>query len=220
MPFTLTRMNHEDWMDRWVQGNIGWHQADGSATLRQFWNALHDGARVLVPLCGKSVDLLWLAKQGLDVTGVELSSVAIESFFSEHDLTYTCKPDGKLLCYRAIEFPIALHCGDYFEFEAPKFDALFDRASLIALNRSLRPKYVRHTQALLKADAAHLLITLEYDQSLVDGPPFCVMSDEVMSYWPALRSVKQEEGLASCPPKFRNAGVSHVNEITWICKQT
>ena len=102
------------------------------------------------------------------------------------------------------------------KFAAPTFDALFDRASLIALDSDLRPRYVRHTQSLLKSEAAQLLITLEYDQSLVNGPPFCVMADEVLSYWPTLCSVNQEEALASCPPKFRDAGVTHVNEVTWV----
>ena len=209
-------MNQQDWLERWKQNNIGWHQTSGSTTLRRYWPSLTPGARVLVPLCGKSFDLRWLAEQGLDVTGVELSAVAVEDFFSEQKLAYQHETSGAFTCYRASEQSITLYCGDYFEFAAPAFDALFDRASLIALDVDLRPRYVRHTQSLLKSDAAQLLITLEYDQSLVKGPPFCVMADEVLSYWPTLCSVNQEEALASCPPKFRDAGVTHVNEVTWV----
>ena len=80
----------------------------------------------------------------------------------------------------------------------------------------LRPDYAEHTRTLPKTEAAQLLITLEYDQSLVNGPPYCVMADEVLSYWPQLGPVHEEEALASCPPKFREAGVTHVNEVTWI----
>ena len=162
---------------------------------------------------------MWLAAQGLHVTGVELSAVAIEDFFSEHSLVYERETSGALTCYRAVEQPIVLYCGDYFDFEAPQFDALFDRASLIALNAPLRPSYVQHTRALLKTEAAHLLITLEYEQSLVNGPPFCVMADEVLTYWPQLRRVKEEEALDSCPPRFREAGITHVNEVTWVPNQ-
>ena len=150
------------------------------------------------------------------MTGVELSAVAIESFFSEHGLTHHRETAGGLTRCRALDRSISLYCGDYFEFEAPPFDALFDRASLIALDPDWRPRYIRHTQSQLKPDAAHLLITLEYDQSLVNGPPFCVLADEVASYWPALRRVNEAEALATCPPKFREAGVTHVNEVTWI----
>ena len=206
-------------MERWTEGNIGWHQATGSENLRCFWPSLTTGARVLVPLCGKSVDLAWLAEQELDVTGVELSAVAIEDFFTEHGLDYQLETADALTCYRAVGPRIALYCGDYFDFEAPQFDALFDRASLIALNPQLRPGYVKHTRTLLKDASAQLLITLEYDQNLVSGPPYCVMGEEVAGYWPELRRVKEQEALASCPPKFRQAGVSHVNEVTWSSNQ-
>ena len=212
-------MNHKDWRNRWTAGNIGWHQADGSENLRSFWPTLPTGTRVLVPLCGKSVDLMWLADQGLEVTGVELSEVAIEEFFAEQHLTYKREVSGALFCYRAVERSIVLCCGDYLDFEALRFDALFDRAALVALNTELRVRYARHTTALLKTNAMQLLITLEYDQSRVDGPPFCVMPEEVLWYWPDLQCVKQQEGLAGCPPKFRDAGVSHVNEVIWVSHQ-
>jgi len=209
-------MNRKDWLDRWVAGNIGWHQETGNENLRRFWPRLVKGHRVLVPFCGKSVDIIWLAGQGYDVTGVELSAVAIETFFDEQQLSYELDASGRLACYRACEQSIALYCGDYMDFVAPRFDALFDRASLIALERSSRPSYVRHTKALLKADATQLLITLEYDRSLVDGPPYCVLRDEVASYWSSLRCIKEQEAIESCPPKFREAGISHVNEVTWL----
>ena len=211
-------MNHQDWLDRWSEGNIGWHQDAGNEGLRRFWPSLSPGARVLVPLCGKSVDLVWLADQGLDVAGIELSVVATKDFFTEQGLNHERETTGALIRYRAVEKTIALYCGDYFAFEAPRFDALFDRASLIALHAQLRPAYVEHTRGLLKTDATQLLITLEYDQSLVSGPPFCVMADEVRSYWPELQRVKEEEALDSCPPKFREAGVTHVNEVTWVSR--
>ena len=209
-------MNRQDWLNRWEAGNIGWHQANGNESLRRFWPSLEKGRRVLVPLCGKSVDIMWLAGQGLDVTGVELSVVAVENFFAEQELSYELDTSGHLDCYRASEQSIALYCGDYLDFVAPRFDALFDRASLIALDEASRPAYVQHTKSLLKAHAVQLLITLEYDQSLVGGPPYCVLSDEVASYWPRLRSIKVQEALESCPPRFRDAGLLHVNEVIWL----
>lgn len=209
-------MQHQDWLDRWTAGNTGWHQTGVNESLREFWVSPGPGARVLVPLCGKSWDLLWLAEQDLAVTGVELSAFAIEGFFSEHNLAYEKAETGSLICYRAVERDITLHCGDYFNFTAPKFDALFDRASLIALDAEHRPAYAAHTKALLNDDAFQLLITLEYDQTLVHGPPFCVMAEEVHGIWPELRRVHEKEALDSCPPKFRGAGVSHVNEVTWV----
>ena len=211
-------MQHTDWLERWTTGNTRWHEDSVNEDLKNFWAPPVEGGRVLVPLCGKSMDVLWLAERGFDVSGVELSVVAIEGFFSDHGLTYNLETAGALTSYRAVECPVTLYCGDYFQFGAPKFDALYDRASLIALDAALRPAYVRHTQTLLKEDAYQLLVTLEYDQQLVDGPPYCVMAEEVRAYWPGLRCVREQEALASCPPKFTEAGVPQVNEVTWISK--
>ena len=209
-------MQQVQWLERWTAGNTGWHQPTGSDTLKIFWPAMDAGTRVLVPLCGKSVDMFWLAGQGLDVTGVELSPVAIEGFFSDHNLDYECTTVGPHKCYRATTAPIVLYCGDYFEFSAPPFDALYDRAALIALGPELRPSYAQHTSSLLNNDAFHLLDTLEYQQSQVAGPPYCVRPEEVLSYWPRLRPVCELEAIDSCPPKFRDAGVTHVNEVVWV----
>ena len=70
----------DQWIERWREGRTGWHEVDGSALLRRHWPRLVRGSRVLVPLCGKSVDMLWLASQGLEVTGVELSEIAARAF--------------------------------------------------------------------------------------------------------------------------------------------
>ena len=75
-------MTAADWHDRWATGRTGWHETDGNAGLRAHWN--FDARRVLVPLCGKTPDLVWLAKRGHEVVGVELSDIAIREFFAEH----------------------------------------------------------------------------------------------------------------------------------------
>jgi thiopurine S-methyltransferase len=107
-------------------------------------------------------------------------------------------------------------CGDYFNFSRKPFDALYDRASLIALPRKNRPEYIRHTKSLLKSNATQLLITLEYDQSRVDGPPYSVLADEVADYWGNIQRVSAYNALDSTPPKFREAGLTEVIEAVWL----
>ncbi len=99
------------WIERWQQGNTGWHELEGNAPLKQHWRGT--GKHVLVPFCGKSRDLLWLEEQGNKVAGVELSELAIAAFFDENELEYTVR-DGVLKVFQAKTRQITIYCGDYF----------------------------------------------------------------------------------------------------------
>lgn len=206
----------EEWLARWKRGQTGWHEAGGSAALRKFWPGLPAGSRVLVPMCGKSADLLWLEQQGLDVTGVELSGIAVRAFFAETGVPFDIETGDGLPLFKARQRNLRIHCGDYFQFTARPFDAVYDRAALVALPPELRPAYARHTRALMQADAVHLLITLEYDQSMVNGPPYSVPADEVKGYWPDLRRVGDKSALKNMPPKYREANLSEFVEAVWL----
>jgi len=204
----------EDWLNRWEEGRIGWHEPAGSAALRAHWPALPRGSRVLVPLCGKSVDLLWLADRGLKVTGVELSAVAIESFFAEQQLDFE-RQTGELDRYSARNRPISIVCGDFFGFTGEVFDAVFDRGALVAVPRDMRPEYALLVDTLLRPRAFRLIVTLEYEQARVAGPPFAVWPKELLGYWPGLERIYEHDDIDNCPPKFRAAGLGHVVEAIW-----
>jgi thiopurine S-methyltransferase len=206
----------EDWKSRWVEGRTGWHEADGNSALREYWPTPGNGERVLVPLCGKSPDLLWLAQQGHEVTGVELSEIAVRAFFEESRLDFEITEADGFLVLKCSGPRITLVCGDYFDFSGEPFDALYDRAALVALPQHIRPDYVRHTKSLLKPDATQLLITLEYDQSRADGPPYSVLADEVADYWGHIPRVSGYNVIDSTPPKFREAGLTEVTESVWL----
>ncbi len=208
-------MIDEDWCGRWAEGRIGWHEPDGNVGLQQAWPALTDNRRVLVPLCGKSPDLLWLARRGHDVTGVELSEIAVHDFFTDNAIEYEMTNAGLLDRYAAVAWPLTLYCGDYFAFAESGFDALYDRGALIALPPDLRSRYVLHTKSLLRAGASKMVITLEYDQEVVSGPPFSVAAGEVRSYWHDLKCVSEKDDIDNCPPKFRAAGLTDVKELVW-----
>jgi thiopurine S-methyltransferase len=203
------------WHSRWQTGQHGWHEAGGNVALREYWPRLEPGSRVLVPLCGKTVDLLWLAKQGLDVTGVELSEIAACAFFEEAGLQYESDQADGFSWFRNPEAGIAIACGNYFEFSDRPFDALYDRASLVALPPKKRPEYIRQTQMLLKPGAPQLLLTLEYDDANIEGPPFSVLADEVLGYWPGLHRVHEHNDIENSSPKFRDVGVTEVIEVVW-----
>jgi thiopurine S-methyltransferase len=175
-------MQPDFWHQRWQDNRIGFHQDTPTPLLQKHWPALGvpAGAKVFVPLAGKSLDMLWLAEQGHRVLGVELSQLAVERFFAEHGLQPDIATTRYGTHYRASN--IELICGDAFGLDEAilaNCTAVFDRAALIALPPELRRRYVRELHARLPAGCRGLLITLEYPQDERAGPPFSVPEDEV-----------------------------------------
>ncbi|MDX1516651.1 MAG: thiopurine S-methyltransferase [Woeseiaceae bacterium] len=201
---------NEPWLERWRDGRTGWHESAGNRGLHEHWTAT--GCRVLVPLCGKSPDLLWLEERGNDVVGIELSEIAARAFFDENDIEYRRDSQG---CFVAIGRRLSIVCGDYFAFSESGFDAHYDRGALVALPLELRPRYAAHTRALLRPGAFQLVVSLDYDQSVADGPPYAVGGREITSYWHALERVDAYDVMSTCPPKFVDAGITALEEVVW-----
>ena len=181
-------MHAEFWQARWSRSEIGFHLSEVNPYLQRYWPALGllEGARVLVPLCGKSLDLAWLAGQGYQVTGVELAQRAVEDFFAEHELQPVISEVGAFRHYQAGN--VEIYCGDFFALTAQQLAgcaALYDRAALIALPEPMRERYVAHLTQILPAGCQGLLVTLDYDQAHMEGPPFAVADDEVQRLFAA-----------------------------------
>ncbi|OHC28580.1 MAG: thiopurine S-methyltransferase [Pseudomonadales bacterium RIFCSPLOWO2_12_59_9] len=174
---------HEDfWQERWARNEIGFHLPEVNPYLPQFWPSLNvpAGAQVLVPLCGKSLDMLWLAAQGYRVLGVELAQTAVEAFFSEQGLVAEIDQVGEFRRYRSGSIEVL--CGDFFSLTAADLlecRALYDRAALIALPESMRERYAAHLATILPSGCEGLLVVLDYPQEQMSGPPFSVGEVEV-----------------------------------------
>ena len=210
-------MQPEFWHKRWQSNQIGFHLPEVNPHLQRFWPqlTLEEGARVLVPLCGKSLDLLWLAHQGHEVLGIELSEKAVEDFFSEHHFDPNVSDQGPFKVYRAGS--IELWCGDFFELTAGDVadcTALYDRAALIALPPAMRQRYAAHLNRIMPRESSGLLITLDYDQSQMDGPPFAVLDDEVQGLFAGFWSLKilEDQDVLSESSKFVENGVTRLEE--------
>ena len=177
-------MEHDFWHRRWKKKETGFHQGQANLRLKTYWPRLElpAGTQVLVPLCGKSLDMVWLHEQGFAVTGVELSEMAVEAFFAEQQLTPTVDTQGELARYSAEAYEI--FCGDLFALPPAAVSgigAIYDRASLIAFPLEMRPSYVQHLARLCPANTRGLLISIEYPEEQMDGPPFSVREAEVES---------------------------------------
>ena len=133
----------EFWRQRWLENQIGFHLDETNAYLLKYWPTLDLDihATVFVPLCGKSKDLLWLAEQGYHVIGVECSELAVSAFFNEHQLSYKVVDNQFHKHYISNSLNIELLHGDFFDMDKvllDSVDAVFDRASLVALPADMR----------------------------------------------------------------------------------
>lgn len=203
------------WIEKWKKSEIGFHQPDIETNLMQFWDrlGLKPGQQVFVPLCGKSLDMLWLAGQGHKVIGVELSPLACEAFFAGNKLTPQRSREGAFEVWSADEIRILQ--GDFFELrreQLPDCAGVYDRASLIALPPEMRERYVRHLTAILPAAAEILLLTMEFDQAQRPGPPFAVSEAEVRTLYEAAHDVQLLHTKDSFSPHSHLARQG----ITWL----
>lgn len=210
-------MDTDFWHERWQANQIGFHQDEINACLERFWPALEQGhgKRVFVPLCGKSHDMHWLQQQGYRVIGSELSPLAVEAYFSEHGLA----PEKQ----QALHFTrwqhdnIEILCGDFFRLDSSDvgtIDAFYDRASLIALTPAQRPVYAKQLANLLGKGTPGLLVTLDYNQPDMNGPPFAVSAAEVERLFGndfKISQVYSFDALAE-NTKFREKGLTELSE--------
>ncbi len=201
------------WLERWREGRTGWHEAAGNRGLKRHWRAR--GRNVLVPLCGKAHDLRWLAEQGNRVTGIELSPLAAEAFFREQQLVVKRRTEDGFEIHESADLPLRIVCGDYFAFTETGFDAHYDRGALVALPADLRSRYARHTLERLEPGALQFVVTVDYDDAITTGPPFVVRETELAGYWPGLAAVDAYDDSEAMPPKFRDAGLTALEERIW-----
>jgi thiopurine S-methyltransferase len=201
-------MQPQFWHDRWQANEIGFHQSEPHAALARFWPSLglRHGARVFVPLAGKSPDLLWLAQRGFAVVAIELSPLAVQQFHAENPA--------------AAAAGVNLRCGDFFDLtpqDLGPVDAIFDRASLIALPPDMRRRYAVHLANLEPPGCRTLLITLEYEQSRMPGPPHSVDNAEVQQLYGATHAIDLLARYDQLDdfPRFRARGLERLTEVVY-----
>lgn len=213
-------MDPDFWLERWSRDEIGFHQAEGNPLLAAHWPTLGlpPDAQVLVPLCGKTPDMAWLAARGHAVIGVELSDKAARDFFSEQQLQPEIRQRDGFTVYSAGE--VSIWVGDFFAMPAAELaacDALYDRASLIALPPETRPRFAASLTQKLPVGCRGLLIALDYDQSAMAGPPFSVPESEIRQLFEpafAVECLARRETLAD-NERFRQKGLSQLWESAY-----
>lgn len=213
-------MDSDFWHQRWQCDELGWHREDTHPLLERYWPELDvdPAATVLVPLCGKSRDLVWLADRGHSVVGVELSAIGTAAFFSENGLVPLIVEDPPFRRYRS--GPIEILCGDFFDLtprHLPAVGAVYDRGALVALPPDLRERYVAQVLALLPAGWKGLAITFDYRQQDMAGPPFAVDAGEIARYYGATHRIERLAVLDALAenPRLRERGLAQMDELVF-----
>ena len=214
-------MNPEFWQKRWQQNQIGFHQQEINLHLQEHWpvSRVARGSRVFVPLCGKSRDMLWLLAQGYRVLGVEISPVAVKAFFQENGLQPRVSKPGVLESWSCEDLEILY--GDFFSLTAAdmaQVGAVYDRASLVALPPAMRADYARQLGSLLAAGTSVLLVSMEYPEHEMQGPPFSVPQSEVEALYGtefdvsllAIVDILQEND------ELRRRGLTRMQEMVYL----
>ena len=175
-------------------------------------------SRVFVPLCGKSLDLKWLQDRGHTVTGVELSAVALESFCLENGIPARRRSLGDFDVYEAEG--LRLLRGDFFALTPEilgSIAAVYDRAALISWTPELREAYVTQLTALTGPGTNTLLITVEYPQQQMSGPPFSVSADDVGRLYARHHEIKQlgRHDILADEARLRARGLGELHAVCY-----
>lgn len=207
------------WESRWQDGRIGFHLPEVNPYLIRFSDELlcESPDKVFVPLCGKSLDLCWLASKAKKVVGVELVSKAVYDFFAENNLAYTIQQAEKLQLFSSKS--IDIFQGDFFDLkleQTSSFKAIYDRASIVSLQKDERKKFVEHLISFLEPGGRILLIILEYDQNKMDGPPYCVSAEEIEKLFSPYGTLELLETCEVLDDRFRNKGLDSLLEHVFL----
>ena len=213
-----------DWLKFWENNETNWHGDKITQELVEYFELfeLEPRDKVFVPLCGKSLDMLYIMSQGFSVVGVAISEIGVRQFFSENNLAYkiTKVDDFDLYSTENLE----IYCGDFFALTSKHLNnvkSVFDRKSLIALEPEVRQKYVKHLNDIISLGARILLVTLQYPQYQMSGPPFSVDKSEVESLFSMafesqeLRSFNDIENES----KLTRAGVDYINNAAYYLRK-
>ena len=173
------------WRDRWQSNDIGFHEKDTNPALIKYFKelSLKAGSRVFFPLCGKTRDIAWLISNGYRVVGAELVELAIEQLFDELKVKPKISELGQIKHYNAKSIDIFV--GDIFHVSKEMLgavDAIYDRAAIVALPEDVRKRYTKHLMEITN-QAPQLVLSFEYDQKQMEGPPFSVSNEELRRHY-------------------------------------
>ncbi|CAG2224619.1 TPMT [Mytilus edulis] len=200
-----------DWKDAWEKDNAVWHMDGVNSTLEKHLDKItgkENKAKLFVPLCGKTLDMLHLSKMGHEVVGVEFSELAVRQFFEENSVPCTASSVSSMggMLYKNDDYRIRIYCGDFFKFGShleKDFDGVWDRGALEAIEPKMRKTYIDIMKSILKPGAGYILDTA--DRPIGIGPPFFISVDEIVEHF-GLKSQPEQIDYEIAEPDLQAMG--------------
>ncbi|XP_075441739.1 thiopurine S-methyltransferase-like isoform X2 [Ascaphus truei] len=198
-------MTEEDWKQKWENKRIAHHQVKIHKLLSEFLDTMLNNRkelRIFFPLCGKAVDMKWLADMGHNIVGADVSETAIKGFFEEQNISHVEEavpgiPGAKV--FKSTSGNLSLYCCSIYDISdvcvisssiVAKFDGIWDRGGLVAVNPCDRERYIKVILSLMDKDCRYLLVLVAYDPKLVRGPPFYVTDADLETLFGSLCNIK------------------------------
>ncbi|XP_020842484.1 thiopurine S-methyltransferase isoform X2 [Phascolarctos cinereus] len=184
----------EYWHKKWEMHDIGFHQEHGN----------------------KFADL------GYSVVGVEISELGIREFFTEHNLSYLEESIAGISgakVFKSSSGNITLYCCSIFDLpraNVGKFDRIWDRGALVAINPDDRERYAKLMLSLLEKGFHYFLITFSYDPTKFSGPPFYVPDSEVKSLFGSTCNIQCLEKADALKERHKKWGIDYFIEILYL----
>lgn len=210
---------YDFWAKRWSEKQIGFHEGAPNDLLARHVTRLEakPRARIFVPLSGKALDLRWLAERGHEVVGVEFVPEAVTSFFEEWEVEPQRSEIGGKPALSAQG--VTLVISDVMDVSPEalgRFDVVYDRAALVALDAEMRAPYVATCRSLLADGGITFLIAFAYDQEKVPGPPWSIDAATVRQlYAPSPIEVLETRSVPTSA-RLTAAGVAAFDETAYL----
>lgn len=209
-------MEKSFWEERWAAGQIGFHLGDANPRLLAHVGELGTAGQVLVPLCGKTLDMTFLAARGFTVVGVEFVEAAAHAYFAEAGVAPQRIERHGFVGYQHQN--VTIWVADVLAITSlviGNVDAIYDRAALVALPPALREPYAQRLSDLSHQGTKLLLIAFEHD--LPTGPPFSVPAEVVESLYGGSFGVTLRERINSLEQnaRLKERGATRFEEAVW-----
>lgn len=217
-------MKHEFWREKWQAQQIGFHRSEANdALLSHAKKVLPARSRVLVPLCGMTLDMDWLIAEGYSVVGVEFVPEAIDGLKQRWGAPQASNKHGDLWVHRWSE-QCTIVQGDFFQFSdlgLESVDGVWDRAAIVALDPSTRGAYRDVLSASLTSNGVILMRTFAYDQAKMSGPPFSVDERTIHALFPTAdwRVEILDQRRTTPDEKFQDRGLSWQSVDTYAIRR-
>ncbi|XP_062582862.1 probable thiopurine S-methyltransferase isoform X1 [Saccostrea cucullata] len=220
----FTKVSQDFWKEKWDTGKIGFHRSHVDSLLEKHIDKLINGReniQIFFPLCGKALDMRRLWDLGHTVIGVETVRSALEDFFEEQSIKYTVTDltDGEGELFISEDKRIKLYCCDLFKFNREReglMNAVWDRGSMVAINREDRSRYAEVLVSLLSPDCRYLLETLEYDETKYPGPPFYVSDQQIYDLFGEKMNITKLERVDAFEERHKAWGIDSLHENLFL----